>query len=79
MQDNFKYREYGSYNANSFIESKQVAWLLSIHLRNAQYMLQDLRKELGRSKNAGITVEDLCKKEDLPIDEVLKALKYMPF
>jgi hypothetical protein len=78
MKDKAKSSSSGFFRS-SFIETWQVSLLLGMHIRNAQEMLKDMRRELKKPKNAGITVNEFCAKRKLPLKETLKALEYMSF
>lgn len=78
MKENATSGASGFYKA-SFIETWQVSLLLGMHIRNAQEMLKEMRRELKKPKNAGITVNEFCVKRKLPLKETLKALEHMSF
>lgn len=56
------------------ITSNQVSQLLKVHVRTAQYLLENNRKALGKSKNAYVSVQEFCTVNKFSEDEVLKAL-----
>jgi predicted RNA-binding protein with EMAP domain len=57
------------------ITSKQVSQLLGIHLRNAQDKLKEIRQDLGKLKNAYVSVEEFCTETGIPMEDAVKALE----
>ena len=60
-----------------FIDAKQTAAIIRKDIRTAQKLLKATREELGKRKNAYVSVKEFCEQNHLPEDETLEALKRM--
>ena len=59
----------------TFIEPKQVAAILTIHLRTAQIELQIIREVLGKKKKSNVSVKEFCFIYNYDEEDFLKALQ----
>lgn len=59
-----------------YMHTKKVADLLHVSERQAQRILQSIRKEINKRKGKAITIREFCEYKGFDEDEVRRALMY---